>query len=109
MLTTGMAVLRSMLESDTPRNIRTWNSALALCSDCGAALRAVSLLDMLVQDGFRPDLVSYNTAISACARTGEVSLALELLQQVATATFAHSTAADSTNCAAVTAQHSLKW
>jgi pentatricopeptide repeat domain-containing protein 1 len=79
-----MAVLRSMLQSDTPRNIRTWNSALALCSDCGAALRAASLLDLLVQDGFKPDLVSYNTAISACARAGEVSLALELLQQVAT-------------------------
>jgi pentatricopeptide repeat domain-containing protein 1 len=79
-----MAVLRSMLQSDTPRNIRTWNSALALCSDCGAALRAVGLLDLLKQDGFTPDVVSYNTAISACTRTKEVQTALELLQQVIT-------------------------
>ena len=73
------AALRQ-LNDTSARNLFHYNAALHACSQTARWQDAMRLLNEMEKVGVVPDAISFNTAISACARAGRVLEAVDLLE-----------------------------
>jgi pentatricopeptide repeat domain-containing protein 1 len=62
--------------------IVSYNSAMAACARGGAWESALSLLDVMREDGLSPDAISYNTVLDALARKAQWRASLQILEQM---------------------------
>ena len=56
--------------------------AISACEKAGMWEKALELKDEMVENGVRPNEVTFNACISACARGGQFSQALTLLDEL---------------------------
>lgn len=68
--------LAAELESKVPGDLILQNSLIAACQKAGQWHRALQLLAELPSKALQPTVVSYNTAISACATVWQIAMML---------------------------------
>jgi pentatricopeptide repeat protein len=56
---------------DEKPNLRSWNTLLAACMEKGDIQRAKGFLRRMKEHGIHPDIVSFNTVLSCCARSSQ--------------------------------------
>ena len=82
----AIALLDEMNQPGAPQpDVVCYNVALAACSNLpstDAAAAALNLLRTMPRANFTPDVVSFSSAISACAKSGRWRAALELLDEM---------------------------
>lgn len=77
------ALVREMGEKGVKGNIYIYNTAIAAFARCNRPLEAEALLTvMLDRDSVAPDTISYNSAINAHARGGDLDASLRLLRRM---------------------------
>lgn len=75
------SLLDEMRTAEVPRNVFVYNAAISALARCRRPADAELLLDeMLDTENLAPDLISYNSAINAHARLGDLASARRLLE-----------------------------
>eukprot|EP00435_Cladocopium_sp_Y103_P065065 s306_g26.t2 len=73
---TPPSLMLKLLEKHPPANIRHLNMAMASCGGAQLWQEAVYLLTFAEQQGLRPDVVSYSTAMGAASKHWQIAVGL---------------------------------